>query len=69
VERPDDMDDESFTLNQLRALDVLARVREQLTEDAERFYSGPLARDHAANQADRELEEALLSLVRNRRGA
>jgi hypothetical protein len=52
---------------QQRVLDLLTRVHDQLADEAERFYRGPDAALHAANQADRELEEALLSLARSKR--
>ena len=58
---------EDLTVSQLRVLDLLARVHDLLSDEVEHNYRGPLARDHAANQVDRELEQALLDLVRSKR--
>jgi len=52
---------------QLRVLNLLCSVHDALVDDCVGNYGGPDAFLFAANQVDRELEQALLDLVRSKR--
>lgn len=52
---------------ELRVVDILAGVFDALVDDVAWTYVGPDAATHAKNQAERELHDMLVDLVRARR--